>query len=114
MANIYRNYKKYDEAIKLHTTIMENVLPDTVTFADLLYRRGGSYERLGKFPKHLKDKNKKLNDIVNKYYFNYKDLQDELLELYFTDPNELHLLKDMNENSLTIKLIELSRKIKLK
>ncbi len=30
---------------------MENVLPDTVTYADLLYRRGGSYERLGKFKK---------------------------------------------------------------
>jgi len=55
MANIYRNYKKYDEAIKLYTTIMENVLPDTVTFADLLYRRGGSYERLGKFKKSDED-----------------------------------------------------------
>ncbi len=55
MANIYRNYKKYDEAIKLYTMIMENVLPDTVIYADLLYRRGGSYERLGKFKKSDQD-----------------------------------------------------------
>ena len=55
MANIYRNYKKYDEAIKLYTMILENVLPDTVTYADLLYRRGGSYERLGKFKKSDED-----------------------------------------------------------
>ena len=35
--------------------IMENVLPDTVIYADLLYRRGGSYERLGKFKKSDQD-----------------------------------------------------------
>ena len=101
----------------LNTDDVKNFLPSVVILLMHLNKTkeySKCYERLGKFPKHLRDKNKKLNDIVNKYYFNYKDLQDELLELYFTDPNELPLLKDMNENSLTIKLIELSRKIKLK
>ncbi len=55
MANIYRNYKRYDESIKLYSIIMENVLPDSVIYADLLYRRGGSYERLEKFEKSDRD-----------------------------------------------------------
>ena len=51
MANIYKNYKEYDKAIDLYSSIMKNIPTISATYGDLLYRRGGSYERLGKFQK---------------------------------------------------------------
>lgn len=99
----------------LETDDVLNFLPSVVIILMHLNKTkeySKCYESLGKFPKSLRDKQKKLSDIVNKYYVNYRELQDDLLELYFTDPNELPLLKDINEKSITIKLIELSRKVK--
>ena len=99
----------------LETDDVLNFLPSVVIILMHLNKTkeySKCYESLGKFPKSLRDKQKKLADIVNKYYVNYRELQDDLLELYFTDPNELPLLKDINEKSITIKLIELSRKVK--
>ena len=41
MANIYKNFKKYDEAIKLYSKVMQSVEKDESIYADLLYKRGG-------------------------------------------------------------------------
>ena len=51
MANIYKSFKKYDKAIKLYSKVMQSVEKDTSVYADLLYKRGGSYERLGNYEK---------------------------------------------------------------
>ena len=55
MGNFLKNSKKYDEAINYYTILINN-LDDTAEIkADLLYRRGGSYERMGKYEKADKD-----------------------------------------------------------
>ena len=47
IANFYKNAKKYEKAIDYYTQIISSLSNDTVIKSDLLYRRGGSYERLG-------------------------------------------------------------------
>ncbi len=55
MANIYKNYKEYDEAINLYSSIINIIPKNSLTHGDLLYRRGIGYERLGKHKKSDKD-----------------------------------------------------------
>ena len=72
MANIYKSFKKYDKAIKLYSEVMQSVEKDTTTYADLLYKRGGSYERLGNYEKSDIDLLAALNIIPdNSYILNY-------------------------------------------
>ena len=49
IANFYRNYKKYEEAIKYYSKILETLDEDSKIKPDILYRRGGSYERIGDY-----------------------------------------------------------------
>jgi len=51
MANIYKNFKKYEKAIKYYSKILLMLEEDTPIYADVLYKRGGSYERLNQFNK---------------------------------------------------------------
>ena len=46
IANFYKNSKKYDEAIKYYSLVINSLDKDSKIKSDLLYRRGGSYERL--------------------------------------------------------------------
>ncbi len=55
VANFYRNSKEYEEAIKYYTTIIDTLEDNSEIKTDLLYRRGGSYERLGEYKKADKD-----------------------------------------------------------
>ncbi len=55
MANIFKNYKKYDEAINLYSSILKDIPNKSITYSDLLYRRGGSFERLGEYKKSDED-----------------------------------------------------------
>ncbi len=55
MANFYKNSKKYEKAIKKYTQIILLLSKDSEIKSDLLYRRGGSYERLGDYKKADKD-----------------------------------------------------------
>ena len=49
IANFFRNSKKYEKAIKYYTEILENLKFDTKIKSEILYRRGGSFERIGKY-----------------------------------------------------------------
>ena len=49
MGDFNKNLKEYESAIKYYTTVMESLDPDSAVMSDLLYRRGGSYERLGDY-----------------------------------------------------------------
>ncbi len=49
IANFYKNSKKYKEAIKYYTKIIDTLDDDSEIKPDLLYRRGGSYERIGSY-----------------------------------------------------------------
>ena len=72
IANFYRNSKKYNEAIKYYSLIIDNLNDDSEVKADLLYRRGGSYERMGDYVNADKDLQKSLAIIPNDaYVLNY-------------------------------------------
>ncbi len=55
MGNFYKNSKKYEEAIKYYTKIIDSLDDYSEIKPDLLYRRGGSYERMGEYKKADKD-----------------------------------------------------------
>ena len=55
IANFYKNSKMYEKAIKNYTKIISSMNNDSEIKSDLLYRRGGSYERLGDYEKADKD-----------------------------------------------------------
>ena len=49
MGDFNKNLKEYESAIKYYNTVMESLDPNSDVMSDLLYRRGGSYERLGDY-----------------------------------------------------------------
>ena len=49
MGNIYKRSKKYEKAIEFYTKAMEQLDQMSASYADILYRRGGSYERIKKY-----------------------------------------------------------------
>ncbi len=55
IANFYKNSKEYNQAIKYYTFIINSLDEDDEIKADLLYRRGGSYERLKNYSNADKD-----------------------------------------------------------
>ena len=55
IANFYRNAKEYDQAISYYTKVLNIVGNDLEIKSDLLYRRGASYERMGKYEEADKD-----------------------------------------------------------
>ena len=55
VANFYKNSKKYEKAIDYYTQIISSLGNETDIKSDLLYRRGGSYERLGNYEKSDED-----------------------------------------------------------
>tara|TARA_Y100000816_G_scaffold292084_1_gene285752 strand:+ start:552 stop:2231 length:1680 start_codon:yes stop_codon:yes gene_type:complete len=72
IANFYKNSKKYKKAIKYYSLIIDELNNDNEVKADLLYRRGGCYERLKDFANADKDLQQSL--IINPndaYVLNY-------------------------------------------
>ena len=55
IANFYKNSKRYDRAIDYYTKIISSFRDISEIKSELLYRRGGSYERLGNFKKSDED-----------------------------------------------------------
>jgi len=55
IANFYKNSKEYKEAIKYYTKIIETLDDNSEIKQDLLYRRGGSFERIGEYTKADRD-----------------------------------------------------------
>ena len=49
LANIYKNFGKFEQSIKYYTEVLNKLERDTLSYADTLYRRGGSYERIENF-----------------------------------------------------------------
>ena len=72
MANIYKNYKKYEKAIEYYSIVLSQIEENSEAYADILYRRGGSYERLGQYQKSDSDLLLSLEIISeNPYVINY-------------------------------------------
>ncbi len=55
IANFYKNLKEYEKAIEYYTEIIETLDDNSEIKPDLLYRRGGSYERIGEYKNADKD-----------------------------------------------------------
>ena len=55
IANFYKNSKNYEKAIEYYTKIISSLKNNSEIKSDLLYRRGSSYERLGKYEKADED-----------------------------------------------------------
>ena len=72
MANLIKNFKKYKVAIKYYNKVLKNIDPNSEIYADVLFRRGGSYERIKEFEKSDQDliASLKINPD-NAYVLNY-------------------------------------------
>mgnify|MGYP001284058927 CR=1 FL=1 len=55
IANIYKNSKDYKKAIKYYSKIINTLDDNSKIKSDLLYRRGGSYERINRYEMADKD-----------------------------------------------------------
>ena len=55
IANFYKNAKEFDRAIKHYSLVIESLSENTEIKSALLYRRGGSYERLNDYLNADKD-----------------------------------------------------------
>ena len=55
MGNFYKNSKKYNKAIEYYSEIISTLDDTSYIKADLLYRRGGSYERMTNYKKADED-----------------------------------------------------------
>ena len=51
IGNIYKKFKNYEKAIDYHSIVLSNIDKNTLVYADVLYRRGGSFERIGNYEK---------------------------------------------------------------
>ena len=72
MANLLKRFKKYNEAIKYYNVILPKLKNDSLTYADVLYRRGSAFERLGDYVKSDNDLLKSLEiDPDDAYVLNY-------------------------------------------
>ena len=55
MGNIYKRNKKFKESIDIYTKVLNKLDNQSEVFAEILYRRGGSFERIGEHLKSDKD-----------------------------------------------------------
>ena len=72
-ANIYKNFKKYEKSIKFYNKVLNNIEnKNSSLFADVLYRRASSFERIGNYEKSDKDLKLSLKILPDEpYVLNY-------------------------------------------
>ena len=72
MANISKIYENYDAAINYYNKVLDKISYGTSSYAEVLYRRGSCYERLGKYKKSDQDLLMSLKiDPNDAYVLNY-------------------------------------------
>ena len=72
MGGIYKSFEKYDEAIKIYSKLLDLLDNRSKAYADILYRRGGSFERIGDYETADKDLLESLKITrENPYVLNY-------------------------------------------
>ena len=49
LANIYKNFKNYEKSIEFYSLVLNKLEKNSPAYADSLYRRGSSYERIGDY-----------------------------------------------------------------
>ena len=72
IANLNKNSEKYEKAIQYYDQILLKININSALYSEILYRRGGSYERLGDYKNSDKDLLKSLElNSNNAYVLNY-------------------------------------------
>ncbi len=72
LANLYKNSKNYEKAIDRYTEIILTLNDNSLIKSDVLYRRGGCYERMGNYEKSDEDLLHALKiDPSDAYILNY-------------------------------------------
>jgi len=72
MGNIMKSFKKYKLSIDYYNQVISKIDLNSESYADVLYRRGGSYERLKEYKKSDKDLLKSLEIVPDDaYVLNY-------------------------------------------
>ena len=72
MGNLSKSFKNIMKLLNIIIKFYPNLNNDTLTYADVLYRRGGGFERLGNYEKSDKDLLKSLEiDPDDAYVLNY-------------------------------------------
>jgi len=72
LANFYKRSKEYETAIKYYSIVIDSLNENSSIKSDVLYRRGGSYERSGDYFNADKDLIESLNiNPDNAYVLNY-------------------------------------------
>ena len=72
LANIYKNFKNYEKSIEFYSLVLNKIEKNSPAYADSLYRRGSSYERIGDYEKSDKDLVESLSIIGDDpYVLNY-------------------------------------------
>ena len=84
MANLFRSFKKYDEAIKYFNIILPKLEKDSLMYAEILYRRGFvvcefwktfntlKSEIVWEYINNKKDANEKINVPITQVLMNFK------------------------------------------
>ena len=55
MANITKGFEEYETSIAYYNKVLSKISLNSESRAEILYRRGSCYERLGQFEKSDKD-----------------------------------------------------------
>ena len=105
MGNFAKSFKKYDLSIEYYSKILLQLKPGSLIYADVLYRRGGSHERLGNEKKSDEDLLQSLeidpNDPMVLNYLAYSWLErnykineaiDMLEKAYEQEPNNAYII----------------------
>ena len=105
IANFNKNAERYKEAIKYYDQIISKIDINSQLYAEILYRRGGCYERLGDYASSDKDLLKSLevnpDDALTLNYLAYSwlerehkiDLSLQMLEKAYTKrSNDPHII----------------------
>jgi len=96
MANIYKRSKKYKKAIEFYTKAMDQLDEMSASYAEILYRRGGSYERIKKYKQSDIDLINSLKIVPNDpYVTNY--LAYSWLERDYKIDEALNMLQEAYE-----------------
>ena len=96
LANFYKRSKDYETAIRYYSKVIENLDEKSEIKSDLLYRRGGSYERSGDYLNADKDLLESLNINPNDaYVLNY--LAYSWLERNYKIEEAMRMLKTAYE-----------------
>ena len=96
MGNIYKRSKKYEKAIEFYTRAMNQLDDMSASYADILYRRGGSYERIKNYKQSDIDLINSLKIVPNDpYVTNY--LAYSWLERNYKIGEALNMLQEAYE-----------------